>query len=327
MPIILFSKSADEASADAIVSKFYAGLELEREEDTICGLEFIIEVKDESKSSITKLDIVMPNIVSTAEDLTGTFEDSNLYDNLAFSDGFKVLDRARKKYYIDGIEAFLVSLTSKPRIEQQKDYTTIRLRFDEINPGESRAFRLKMAMPLFANFYNSLGIVELSIYYPPILPNQLQTLKEWGVLGIPINRKSCEIWIILPEETIFRRAYPGPQQIKANHMYHLFSDIRLDPVRYAVYWDLEATVFDLPGRELGDYIPPGKGVRIYCETTKPHVTPEIFETKMGNLQESAITAEKSLNFIAKYGKESFVITLILSAAAIIISAIALIKGW
>ena len=321
MPIVLFCKSADESSAEVIVSKFYAGLEIEEEEDTICGLEFIIEVKDESKCSITKLDIVMPNAVSTLEDLTGTFEDGNLYDNLAFSAGFKVLDSARKKYSIDGIDAFLVSLTSNPRIEQQKDYTTIRLRFDEINPGESRAFRLKMAVPGFANFYNSTGIVELSLYYPAILPNQLETLKEWGVLGIPINRKSCEIWIILPEEAIFRRAYPKPQQIKANHMYHLFSNNRLSPMRYAVYWDLEATVFDLPGRELGDYIPPGKGARIYCETTKPHVTPEIFETKMGNLQKSAIKAEKSLNFIAKYGKESFVITLVFSVAAIIISVI------
>ena len=48
MPIILFCKSADESSAKVIVSRFYAGLELEGEGNTICGLEFIIEVKDES---------------------------------------------------------------------------------------------------------------------------------------------------------------------------------------------------------------------------------------------------------------------------------------
>jgi hypothetical protein len=34
---------------------------------------------------------------------------------------------------------------------------------------------------------------------------------------------------------------------------------------------------------MGDYIAPNKGVRIYCETTKPHVTPETFNSKMGTL--------------------------------------------
>ena len=187
MPVILFCKATDESSADVIVSKFYAGLELGADEDTICGLEFIIEVNDGSPISITKLDIVMPNIVSTAEDLTATFEDVNLYDNQAFTRGFRVLDRPRKKYCIDGIYTFLASLTSTPRIEQQTNYTTIRLRFDEINPGESRAFRLKTVLPEFANFYNSLGIVELSIYYPAILPNQY----VFSHPALPSTSESC----------------------------------------------------------------------------------------------------------------------------------------
>ena len=68
---------------------------------------------------------------------------------------------------------------------------------------------------------------------------------------------------------------------------------------------------------MGDYIAPNKGVRIYCETTKPHVTPETFNFKMdtaldeiNNLQQSASKAKKSLNFIANYGKQSFIITLV-----------------
>jgi hypothetical protein len=44
------------------------------------------------------------------------------------------------------------------------------------------------------------------------------------------------------------------------------------------------------------------------------------------LQGSANAAERSLNFVAKHGKKSFIITLFLSAIAIIISAIALFKS-
>lgn len=199
--------------------------------------------------------------------------------------------------------------------------------------GESKAFRLKMAIPNFAVIYNSLGIFELSLYYAWVLPSRIEKMQELGVSGIAIDRRLCEIWVILPEDTVFRRAIPEPQQIKVRHTHHLLSNDKLDSPRSAVYWDFEDTVFDLPGRALGDYISPDKGVRIYCEITKPHVTLETFETGMGTtldtmekLQESAIAADKSLNFIEKYGKKTFVITFILSAMAIIISAIALFKS-
>jgi len=64
------------------------------------------------------------------------------------------------------------------------------------------------------------------------------------------------------------------------------------------------------------------------ETTKPHVTSETFEAKMGtaldglkDIPGSTEKAADSLNFIAKYGKPSFILTLFMGLIAILISVI------
>lgn len=329
MPVMLFCRTLAEQNAEVNISKFYEGLEFEIDKDTISVLEFIIHVKDESPIYLSKLDIVVANFLSEVKDQTSTFKNINLYDNQAYTQKLEVLDETKNKYCIDGIIAHLACLSSPPSLDAKKGaYSTIRLNFDKINPGDSKAFRLKITIPNFGTFYNSLGIFELSVYYPAILPKHLETMKEWGLIGIPIDRKLCEIWVILPGDTIFRRAFPKPQQIKINHMYHLLSANKINPPRHAIYWDLEDAVFDMPGRDLGDYIAPSKGVRIYCETTKPHVTPETFEAKMGtaldglkDIQGRTEEAAGSLNFIAKYGKQSFILTLFMGLIAILISVI------
>ena len=331
MPLILISKAADQASAEVSIVKFVERLQIEDSGDALCVLEFIVQVEPDSPNGLTKLDVICPNDISNVENVTETFSDSNLFDNKWYTGGFRCLDPMQKKYCIDGIVTFLTSLSSDIVSERRKDFTNIRLSFREINPGDSMAFRLKMSLPKISKNNNSLEIFELSVYYWAIPPEHTETWKEWGVLGIPINRNLCEIWVTLPEENVFRWSIPRPQQIKVDHKYSLLSNDKLDTPRSAVYWDLEAAVFDLPGRELGDYIAPTKGVRIYCETTKPHVTPETFNFKMGTaldeineLQQSASKAEKALNFIATYGKQSFIITLVLSFIAIIIAVISII---
>lgn len=333
MPVITFSKAPDEATANVVLAKFFERFEIESNGASISVLEFIVQVKNDSPLTLSKLDVVIPHVVSNVENVTETFTDFNLPDNQAYTNGLELLDEKDKRYRIDGVVAVIASLSSPPETDTKEDHTIIRIKFKKMIPGECRAFRLKMTIPNFAVIYNSLGIFELSLYYAWVLPSRIEKMQEWGVSGIPIDRRLCEIWVILPEDTVYRRAIPEPQQIKVKHTHHLLSNDKLNSPRSAVYWDFEDTVFDLPGRALGDYISPDKGVRIYCEITKPHVTPETFETRMGTtldtmetLQESAIAAGESLKFIAKHGKKSFIIFLILSAMAIIISVIALFKS-
>jgi hypothetical protein len=47
MPVMLFCKTLAEQNAEVIISKFYEGLELEIDKDTISVLEFIVRVKDD----------------------------------------------------------------------------------------------------------------------------------------------------------------------------------------------------------------------------------------------------------------------------------------
>jgi len=335
MTLVLISKAADQASAEVSIVKFVERLQIEDSGDALCVLEFIVQVEPNSPRGLTKLDVICPHDISDVENVTETFSDSNMFENKGYTGGFRCLDSTQKKYCIDGIVTFLTSLSSDPILERRRDFTNIRLSFREINPGESMAFRLKMSLPKIVKNNNSLEIFELSVYpvqsYWTIPIERIETWKEWVVMGIPINRSLCEIWVILPEENVFRWSIPTPQQIRIDNKYLLLCNDKLDISRSAVYWDLEADVFDLPGREVGDYIAPNKGVRIYCETTKPHVTPETFNSKMGtaldeinNLQQNASKAEKSLNFIANYGKQSFIITLVLSLIAIIIAVISTI---
>lgn len=335
MPVITFSKAPDETTADVLLAKFFERLQIDFDGTAISVLEFIVQVKDDSPLGLSKLDIIIPHIVSEVEDVTETFTDIDLFENQIYTEGLKLLDDEDEKYSIDGVEAYLKSLSSPPKTDIKDDYyTVVRIKFNKIIPGTCGAFRLKMTIPNFANIYKSVGVFELPIYYAWALSSHIETMHEWGVNGIPINRKLCETWVTLPKDTLCGKAIPPPQQIKVRHMYQMLSNAMLDPPRSAVYWDLEDTVFDLPGRSLGDYINPGEGVRIYCETTKPHTASETFETTMNaasdtmkNLMESVIAAENSLEFIAKHGKKSFIITLILSAIAIIISIIALIKNF
>jgi hypothetical protein len=157
MPVMLFCKTLAEQNAEVIISKFYEGLELEIDKDTISVLEFIVRVKDESPIYLSKLDIVVANFLSEVKDQTSTFKNINLYDNQAYTQKLEVLDETKNKYRIDGIIAYLACLSSPPSFEAKKAYSTIRLNFDKINPGDSKAFRLKIKIPNFGTFYNSLG--------------------------------------------------------------------------------------------------------------------------------------------------------------------------
>ncbi|HUV80822.1 MAG TPA: hypothetical protein VMW40_08415 [Candidatus Bathyarchaeia archaeon] len=294
MSVVIFIKAVEEARAKVSIQKFLERLQIENSGDAISVLEFIIRVEPSSPIGLGELDIVFPYPISDVENVTETFTNPNLYTNKSYTDGFKCLDFVQRKYCIDGIVAFLVSLSSNPVSTQRKDFTKTRLKFKKINPGENLAFRLKMHIPKFAQNYNSSGSFEISVYYE--FEAFLPEWRDLGVLGIPIDRRLCEIWVILPEETVFRWAVPEPQQIKTKHKYSILSNNILDHPRNAVYWDLESNVFDLPGREIGDYITPQKGIRLYCETTKPH-------------------------FIAKYGKLSLLVTLLIGLAGIIIALI------
>lgn len=335
MPVTTFSKAPDESTADVFITKFFERLQIESDGTAISVLEFIIHVKDDSASNLSKLDIIIPHIVSEIEELTETFTDMDLPDNQVYTKDLKLLDDEEKKYSIDGIEACLISLLSPPKIYIKDDsYTEMRIRFDKIIPGRSGAFRLKMIIPNFANIYESMGNFEFSLYYAWALSGCIEKVHEFGVNGISINRKFCEVWVILPENTLCGKAIPTPQQIKVRHEHQVFSKDILDTPRSAVYWDLEDTVFDLPGRPIGKHVSPDRGVRIYCETTMPHVSAETFGTKiettldtMDKLMDSAGAAEKSLNFITQYGKKSLIITFILSTIAITVSVISLIKGF
>ena len=155
-------------------------------------------------------------------------------------------------------------------------------------------------------------------------------MKEWEVNGIPIDKKLCEVWIVLPKDTLCGKTIPSPQQIKMKHTREILSNDLLEVPRSAVYWDFQDPIFDLPGRPLGDVLKPSAGVRIYCETTRPHISADTFEEKMkttfnmmDKLKESAIGAESTLRFIKQYGKQSFIITLFLSVVAIPISFLSL----
>jgi hypothetical protein len=79
MPVMLFCKTLGEQNAEVIISKFYEGLEFEIDKDTISILEFIVQVKDESPISLSKLDIVVANFLSEVKDQTSTFKNINLY--------------------------------------------------------------------------------------------------------------------------------------------------------------------------------------------------------------------------------------------------------
>jgi len=334
MPVISFCKTPDEATANVLLTKFFERLQINSDGTAISVLEFIIQVKDDSALGLSILDIIIPHTVSETEEVTETFGDIDLFDNQVYTKGLILLDADEKKYSIDGIEASLTSLLSPPKVDvKDNSYTEMRIRFNKIIPGKSGAFRLKTTIPNFANIYESLGNFEFSLYYSWALPGCIEKVKEYGVNGIPINRKFCEIWVILPENTFCGKAIPTPQQIKVRHAHQLCSNDRIDPPRSAVYWDLGDTVFDLAGRPLGAQIRPDRGVRIYCETNKPHVAAKTFETKikttldaMEHLKKSANAAEDSLNFIAQHGKKSLVITFSLSAIAIILAIISLTKG-
>ena len=334
MPVITFSKTSDEASANILLTKFYERLQIESNGTAISVLEFIAQVKSNSTFNFSKLDIVIPYVVSKIEDVTDTFTDKNLVTNQLYTNGFEVLNENDRKYKIDGLETYIALLSSDPKIRTEDKYTEIRIQFDKILPGESVAFRLKMTIPKFADIYRSLGVFEFSLYYTWMLSTYLETMREWEANGIPINRKLCEIWITLPQDTLYGKGIPIPQQIQVRHTTQILSNDILDPPRSAVYWDLEDTVFDLPGRPIGDYINPGNGVQIYCETVKPHVTAESFEKKikttidmLDSLIKSIKEAERSLNDITQLGKKSIIITFILSAIAIIIAIISLINSF
>jgi hypothetical protein len=307
MPVISFSKARDEDTANVVLTKFFERLEIEGNGAAISILEFILKVKNDSPMSLSKFDIVIPYVVSNVEDVTETFTDPNLPDNQAYTDGLKLLDEKAKKYRIDGVEAVLASLSSPPEIEKKEDYTIVRIKFKEKSLGESIAFRLKIAIHNFAAIHNSLGAFELALYYTWVLENHIEKMQEYGVSGIEIDKRLCEMWVILPESMVYRMAIPQPQQIKLYHKYHLLSYDKFNSPRSAMSWDLENTIFDLPGRALGDYISAALDT-------------------MEVLQGSANAAERSLNFVAKHGKKSFIITLFLSPIAIIISAIALFKS-
>jgi len=313
MSVILISKAGDEAKVGVVVKivKFVERMEIESSGDALCFLEFIANVEAGSPNGISKLDVIVPRDITDVKDLTDTFTDINLFANQQYTEGFRCLDTTQKKYYIDGFEAFLAEINKLSTSKALKDFSILRLKFQEIRPEESGAFRLKLRIPNFARIHNSLMIFELSLYYWMALPEHIETIREWGVFGIPMNRCLCEIWVVLPEETVFRWAIPNPQMVKKDYTYSVLSNKKVSP-RSAVYWDLEDDIFDLPGRKLGDLINPNGGVRIYCETNKPHVTPDNFDTAMTK-------AHESLNFIAKYGKQSFILTLLLGLVAIIIA--------
>lgn len=327
MPIITLSKASDEVAAEVLLKKFFERIQIDSDGDAICVLEFIVHVTDSSSESLSKLDILVPHFVTEVKDLTKTFENLNLLDNQVYTNGFKLLDANNKKYEIDGIEANLANLTGTPE-RDRNDYTKIRIKFNKIISGNSAAFRLKIDISRFAKIYKSIGVFEISLYYTWALSNHIETMQEFEVNGISIDRKNCEVWVTLPRDTLYGMATPLPQQIKVNQKNQILSNDLYDSQRSAVYWDLEDSVFDLPGRSLGDIIKPGGGVRIYCEMKRPHVTAETFEEKMSatlsiidKLKESAYEAEKSLFFIERYGKMSFIITLIISIIAIIISVL------
>ena len=330
MSVVTFSKAADEVSADVILTKFFERLQIDCDGKAISVLEFVANVKVDSPVGISKLDIIVPHIVSEIKNITETFEDVNLIDNQIYTNGLEILDATTKKYKIDGVEANLANLTSLPKFVPKEAYTVIRIKFDKIISGTSGAFRLKMVIPEFAKIYKSLGVFELSLYYGWTLSSHIEDLKELEVNGIPIDRKLCEMWITLPKGTLCGKTIPSPQQIKMKHLYGILSNDLLDAPRSAVYWDFEDSVFDLPGRLLGDLLKPSAGVRIYCETTRPHISADTFEEKMkttfnmmDKLKESAIGAESTLRFIKQYGKQSFIITLFLSVVAITISVLSL----
>lgn len=326
MPVLTFSKTADEVSADILLTKFFERLQIDCDGKAISVLEFIVHVKDDSPLSLSKLNIIIPHVVSKIEDVTETFEDANLIDNQIYSNGFEIIDANNKKYKIDGLEVNLANLTSSPSITATERYSEIKIKFDKIHSGSSGAFRLKMSIPEFANIYTSLGVFEISLYYGWALSDHMDSVKEWEANGVPIDRKLCEMWVTLPKGTLCGKAIPSPQQIKMKHQYEILSNDLLETPRSSVYWDLEDHTFDLPGRSLGDLVKPGTGTRIYCETNRPHISADTFEEKMktsftmmDKLNKSAIEAESSLSFIAKHGKQSFIITLVVSILAIIIS--------
>ncbi len=313
MSVILISKAGDEAKAGVVVKivKFVERIQIERTGDAFCFLEFIANVEAGSPKGLSKLDVIVPQDIAGVEDITDTFTDVNLFDNQQYTEDFRCLDQTQKKYYIDGIEAFLAEINKLSSSKLGNKISILRIKFQEIGPEESGAFRLKLRIPNFARIHNSLMIFELSLYYRMALPEHIEMIREWGVLGIPMERSLCEIWAVLPEETVFRWAIPNARMVKMDHTYSVLSNKKISP-RSAVYWDLEDDIFDLPGRKLGNLIDPNKGVRIYCETNKPHVTPDNFDKEMTK-------AHESLKFIAKYGKLSFILTFIFSLFAIIIA--------
>lgn len=129
MPVITFSKAPDEATADVLLAKFFERLEIERDGTAICVLEFIAQVKNDSPLSLSKLDVIIPHVVSNVENVTETFTDLNLFDNQAYTNGLELLDEKDKKYCIDGVVAGIASLSSPPETDTKEDYTRIRIKF------------------------------------------------------------------------------------------------------------------------------------------------------------------------------------------------------
>lgn len=95
MPVITFSKAPDEATANVVLAKFFERFEIESNGTAIGVLEFIVQVKNDSPT-LSKLDVVIPHVVSNVENVTETFTDFNLPDNQAYTNGLELLDEKDK---------------------------------------------------------------------------------------------------------------------------------------------------------------------------------------------------------------------------------------
>lgn len=283
MSFIAFLTKESKVDSGCEITKLSQNIYLDEEGNAQVGLELILN-NNNDHTKITGIQIVVPQIrdAKSIIDKSKTLLDPYNPWNKRYTNGYELLNSTEGHIILDGMGCHVIGFKDKEDIMVNESYGDIEIinidfkkiaekGFDNIPQRSVGVFRMIIPFKDYTFGIEDAWCCSAFLYQKEDLPDSFtQYLKDHINQIIKINKKPCDLHIILPPHMVCHSTIPNPAKV-TGRSYELFEKAKLEQKREGVTWRARFVLekeTHLQG-EVKDEGLSWTGMTCYCNYWKP----------------------------------------------------------
>lgn len=296
MSVIAFLKKENESAGKCEINKFSEYVYLDEKGDARVGLELILKNESE-EMQITGIRIVVPDKIKKENivEKSNTFLNKFSPWNTRYSEGYELINNERGEVAVGGENCYVIGLKDKRGIDEsyngikiiEVDFKNITSKgLNAIPPkGAQGVFRMIIPFESYANEVEETWNCTTFLNYLVRIPDGFKTILKNDLKNginqiIKINKKSCDIHIVLPPRMIPLYTSPTPGFVTPRP-FELFENTNLELKREGISWRARLILKESTkymGVEFKEEKLVWDGILCYCSYWRPITREWLTET-------------------------------------------------